>query len=228
MFAGIVAAVGTVVGVAAAARRHGAGGPAHRLEVELGPLADGLRLGASLAVNGACLTLAEQRGNVGGFDVVPETWQRTTLHALRAGDPVNLERSLRVGDPIDGHFVQGHIEAVGRVERIDRTGGEWKLWAQTDAALMPCIVPKGSIALDGVSLTLVDVTTDRFSVALIPTTLARTVLGRRDAGALLNVETDILARLVLQHLRSYSATPAQAGGTAGLTWDRLREAGFTS
>jgi riboflavin synthase alpha subunit len=226
MFAGIVGGLGTVEGVAGAARRDGAGGLAHRVDVELGALADGLRLGASVAVNGVCLTLAEQRGTVGGFDVVPETWQRTTLHTLHAGEAVNLERSLRVGDPIDGHFVQGHVEATGRVERIDRTGGEWKMWVQTDVALMPCIVPKGSIALDGVSLTVVDVNAERFSVALIPTTLARTVLGRRDTGALLNVETDILARLVLQQLRSSGATAAHAGGPAGLTWDRLREAGF--
>jgi riboflavin synthase alpha subunit len=226
MFAGIIEFVGTVSAVETAARRHADGAEAFRLNVELGFLADGLRLGASVAVNGVCLTLAEQHGTVGGFDVVPETWRRTTLSRLRAHDPVNLERSLRVGDPVDGHFVQGHVEGIGVVERVERSQGEWLVWVQTDAALMPAIIPKGSIALDGTSLTIVDVADCRFSVALVPTTLARTVLARRHAGDAVNVETDVLTRLLVRRLEAITGTLAAPAGTTGLSWEKLRESGF--
>lgn len=227
MFAGIIAAVGHVLAIDATPRQHGDGGRAYRLEIELGALADGLPTGASVAVNGACLTVAAVRGTCGVFDVVPETWHRTTLSRLRTGDPVNLERSLRVGDPIDGHFVQGHVEAIGTVDRLERGQGEWKLWVAVDAALMPAIVPKGSIALDGTSLTVIDVVAQRFSVALVPTTLDRTVLGQRRPGDAVNVETDILARLVARRLAELTGgQPTVETGSVGVSWDKLRASGF--
>jgi riboflavin synthase len=138
---------------------------------------------------------------------------------------VNLERSLRVGDPLDGHFVQGHVEGVGVVERVERGAGEWKLWVRVDAALIAPLVPKGSVAVDGTSLTLVDVATETFSVALVPTTRERTVLGRRGPGDRVNIETDILARLVLHRLRGVVARPDASTGH-GVDWDTLREAGY--
>lgn len=226
MFTGIVAHVGTVV-AAGAARRDAAGALAYRLDIDLGPLAEGLLAGASVAVNGVCLTLADARGTVGGFDVVPETWRRTTLGELRPGQAVNLERSLRVGDPLDGHFVQGHVEGVGVVERVERGAGEWKLWVRVEAALAAPIVPKGSIAVDGTSLTIVDVVEDTFSVALVPTTRERTVLGRRGPGDRVNIETDILARLVLHRLHGVLARPDAPAGH-GVDWDTLREAGYVT
>lgn len=222
MFAGIIEAIGTVVGVSAAPRRHDGGALAYRLEIDLGPLAEGLQHGASVAINGVCLTLAEGRGNVGGFDVVPETWRRSTLHQLKRGERVNLERSLRVGQPVHGHFVQGHVDGIGLVDRVERTRGEWKLWVRTEPALLPFIVRKGSIALDGTSLTIVDVAQDRFSVVIVPTTLERTILGRRQPGEQVNIETDILARLVVSRLDALAA----ADGPAGLSWEKLREGGF--
>jgi riboflavin synthase len=226
MFAGIITHVGSVVGVEGTPRQHGGGTLADRLRIDLGPLADGLTLGASVAVNGACLTLTERAGTIGEFDVVPETWGRTTLRLLRVGDRVNLECSLRVGDPVDGHFVQGHVEGVGAVERVERGQGEWKLWMQTAAELMPAITPKGSIAIDGTSLTVVDVEADRFSVALVPTTLERTVLGRRRPGDRVNIETDILARIVLRRLATLGGTPASSPELSGVSWDKLRDEGF--
>jgi riboflavin synthase len=226
MFAGIIAAVGTVSGVDTAPRRHADGALAFRLNLDLGGLADGLRLGASVAVNGACLTLAEQHGTVGGFDVVPETWRRTTLSRLRVRDAVNLERSLRVGDPVDGHFVQGHVEGIGVVERVEHAQGEWLVWVRADAALMPAIIPKGSIALDGTSLTIVDAAEGRFSVALVPTTLAQTVLARRRAGDSVNIETDVLARLLVRRLEALTGSLGAPAGTTGLSWEKLRESGF--
>jgi riboflavin synthase len=226
MFTGIVQFVGTVARVEAAARRTAGAGLVHRLAVELGPLAEGLALGASVAVNGVCLTVASLDGRVATFDVVPETWRRSTLASLRTRDEVNLERSLRVGDPLDGHFVQGHVDGTGIVERIERGQGEWKLCVRATPELMPAIVPKGSIALDGTSLTIVDVLDDQFSVALVPTTLANTVLARRQPGEYVNIETDILARIVLHRLAAPRSTATSGTAPAGLTWERLRNEGF--
>ena len=226
MFTGIIERVGTVAGVGLARGRSAAGTRAHRLDVDLDELAAGLKPGASVAINGVCLTLVESGGTAGSFDVVPETWQRTTLRTLCPGDGVNLERSLRVGDRLEGHFVQGHVEGVGTVARIDRSGGEWTLWVEFDAALRPCIVPKGSIAIDGVSLTVVHVDARQFSVVLIPTTLERTVLGRRQPGAGVNLETDILARVVRHQLPS--AGEPIAAATGDVTLERLRESGFVA
>lgn len=220
MFAGIVERVCRVRAVRPAAQ-------AVRLEVELGDLADGLQHGASVAINGVCLTLAGSRGGVGEFDVIPETWRHTSLKGLRPGDSVNAECSLRVGDRIDGHFVQGHVDGVGIVQRIEQIGGEHKLWVTTPGDLAPYIVRKGSIAVDGVSLTIVDVSDGEFSVALIPTTLESTVLGRRRAGDRINIETDILARIVVHQLRA-ATDPGRAGAGVGLTWERLQEGGFVS
>lgn len=225
MFTGIIEHVGSVRRLQVAAT---AAAGARRLALDLGPLVNGLAPGASVAVNGACLTLAESQGSVGSFDVIPETWQRTNLSRLRVGDPVNLERSLRLGDRLDGHFVQGHVDGTAVVERVDRAGGDWKLWMTMPPELMPFLVPKGSIALDGASLTLVDVTERACSVALVPTTLARTTLSKLAPGDIVNVETDLLARLVVARLAALSGEAAMPTATAatGLTWERLRESGF--
>jgi riboflavin synthase len=223
LFTGIVEAVGHVAGVAMTPRRDPSGAQAHGLEVRAERLFDELQTGASVAVNGVCLTLTGRRRKVGSFDVIPETWRSTNLRMLQPGQPVNLERSLRLGDRLEGHFVQGHIEGTGTIERLDRAGGEWKLWIRSPAELMRFIVPKGSIALDGTSLTVVDAGDLRFSVALIPTTLERTVLGRRRPGDLVNLETDLLARLVISRLAAAQPRPAVS---PGLTLESLQAGGF--
>lgn len=228
MFTGIIQAVAPIVGVTTAPRASGADAAAHRLDVELGPLAEGLALGASVAINGACLTLSEQRRTICAFDVVPETWRRTTLNRLRSGDRVHVERALRVGDALDGHFVQGHVDGVGQVERLERTAGEVKLWVRTDPDLMQYIVPKGSVALDGTSLTIVDAAGGRFSVALVPTTLRCTLLGERRAGDHINIETDILARLVIGRLLGKGAGSSGRDDAGGLSWDHLAAGGYLS
>lgn len=226
MFTGIIEFVGVVVRVGSTPQRREGASPAHLLEIDLGPVASGLESGASVAVNGACLTLTECRGHVGSFDVVPETWRRTTLGRLRPQDRVNLERSLRADARIDGHFVQGHVDGIATVERVDRGGGEWMLWVRTPPELMPFIVPKGSVALDGTSLTVVDVHADRFSVALVPTTLRRTTLVDRRPGEALNVETDVLARLVFRQLEAFAGQGSSDTAAPNLTWEKLREGGF--
>lgn len=217
MFAGIVEAIAPVVAV-------GEIPAGHRLELRLGDLLVGLSPGASVAVNGCCLTLCRADAGIGGFDVVPETWRLTNLRALRVGDCVNIERSLRVGDRVDGHFVQGHVDALGRVDRVERRDGEWKLWIEAPREVMRLIARKGSIAVDGVSLTVVDADEWRFSVALIPMTLERTVLGRRGRGDCVNLETDLLARTVVRWLETAALTQPPAASSVSL--ERLREAGF--
>ncbi len=224
MFAGIVEAVGRVVARRASFSRADTG-QAARL-VLAGPpgyFAD-LPVGSSVAVQGVCLTLVEKAADQAGFDVVPETLRRSTLGALEVGHSVNLERSLRVGDRIDGHFVQGHVDGIGLVKQVERGGGEWVLWCEPPAELRPCIVRKGSIAMDGTSLTIAAVRGACFSVALIPATLERTTLAAREPGARVNLETDILARLVIARLEALAA--GRAGDGSGLTLERLRESGF--
>jgi riboflavin synthase len=159
-----------------------------------------LKLGDSVAVNGVCLTVAEIAPMAVGFDVIPETLRKTNLGLLAAGDLVNVERSLRAGDRIDGHFVQGHVDGTARL--VAQTGGEkeCKLTLHPPPELMKFIIPRGSVALDGVSLTIANVQHDSFEVALIPTTLQLTTLGTRAVGWPFNVEADVLAKTIVTYL----------------------------
>lgn len=201
MFSGIVEATGRVIGLDS---RASPSGP-QRLRIELGAWAASEKQGASIAINGVCLTLCDVAGSVGGFDVIPETLRRTNLGRLAAGDRVNLERSLRADSRIDGHIVQGHVDAVARVVEIDRGCGEHRLYFSPPDELLQYLVSKGSIALDGVSLTLVEIAPGRCSVALIPTTVEWTTLGERGVGDWLNVEIDMMARLVVNRLNQIIA-----------------------
>lgn len=219
MFAGIVESTGVVV---AKCLRDGVA----RLDVDLGALADGVAPGASIAVAGVCLTVSELRGNVAGFDVVPETLMRTTLGARRAGDAVNLERSLRAGQPIDGHVVQGHVDATARVRSNGADAiGDWRLRIARPVSIAPYLVAKGSIAVDGVSLTIAETDADSFTVALIPTTLARTTLGALRADDPVNLESDIIARLVIARVDALLGADAGGGGPHA-SLDHLRAAGI--
>jgi riboflavin synthase len=208
MFTGLVETLGTV-------RRLEPQGAGRRLTVAAPSLAAQLAVGESVAINGACLTVVERDAETCSFQAGPETLQRTNLGELRPGDRVNLERALRMGDRLGGHLVQGHIDGLGRIAERRREG-EWELiWFHCPAELAAQMVPKGSVAVDGISLTLVDVGGDRFSVALIPHTLAVTTLGFKRPGATVNLETDLLAKYVWKCLR---------GGA--VTSETLRQAGF--
>ena len=150
----------------------------------------------SISVNGCCLTVIERHGDTFGFQAGPETLARTNLGELKPGSPVNLERALAVGDRLGGHFVSGHIDGVGTLLSRDDYG-EWStFWFSVPRSLAVQMASKGSIAVDGVSLTIVDSQPDRFSVALIPYTLAVTTLGRLQPGGKVNLETDLLAKYV--------------------------------
>ena len=173
-----------------------------RLIVDAGDVVQGVAIGDSVAINGCCLTVVDIAGNQLGFDAGEETLSRTNLGELQSGTPVNLERSLQAGARLGGHFVTGHIDAVGTVDqRIDDR--DWStFWFRVPAALTRQMASKGSVAVDGVSLTLVDVEQERFSVALIPHTLQVTTLGGREVGSRVNLETDILAKYVQRQLET--------------------------
>ena len=157
-----------------------------------------IKPGDSVAVNGVCLTVAELTPPPTiGFDVIPETLRKTNLGLLKAGDLVNVERPLRAGDRIDGHFVQGHVDGVAQLIKQIGDEKEWRLTVHPPAELMKYIIPKGSVAIDGVSLTIASVEHDRFDVALIPTTRKFTTLGTRAIGWMFNLETDILAKTIV-------------------------------
>jgi riboflavin synthase len=193
MFTGLVETLGLVQGVRAE-------GPGRRLTLSA-PL-DDLSLGDSVAVNGCCLTVVEVTADGFSFEAGPETLQLTNLGELAVGDRINLERSLRLGDRLGGHLVTGHVDGLGRIAER-RRDGDWELiWFSCPPALAEQMAPKGSVAVDGISLTLVEVRADAFSVALIPHTLAVTTLGFKQVGAAVNLETDLLAKYVWKCLRS--------------------------
>ncbi|MCL2700275.1 MAG: riboflavin synthase [Phycisphaerae bacterium] len=213
MFTGIIRHVGCVEGVESA--RCG-----RRVAISLGPLAAGLRVGDSVAVDGVCLTASAVREGVGVFDVIHETLSRTTLGGLTRQARVNLEPALRLGDGLDGHLVQGHVDGLARLSRV-RDGASRELEFTAGADLTDLMVVKGSIAIHGVSLTLTAARRDGFGVAIIPTTLRETTLGQLRVGDEVNIETDVIGKYVLKCLK---AGPLRDGG--GLTMDKLRENGF--
>lgn len=195
MFTGIVETLGEVT----AARVEGDG---VRLQVRSPMIACSATMGASVAVNGVCLTVV--RFDETSFDLQagPETLRLTNLGELRPGGHVNLERPLRMGDRLGGHLVQGHVDGMAVI--VSRqVQGEWEtVWFRCESRLTRMMIPKGSIAVDGVSLTLVEVTADGFSVALIPHTLEVTTLGKKVSGDSVNIEVDMFGKYVLKHLEA--------------------------
>jgi riboflavin synthase len=190
MFTGLVSDIGVVERVSP--RQGGA-----RLTLRPGRLpVDELQLGESVACSGVCLTVAERGGGLVSFDAIPETLSRSTLGAWRPGTRVNLERALALSDRLGGHLVQGHVDAVGEVLRRIPEGQGARLTVSLPAGIAPLVAEKGSIAVDGISLTVASAGRDRFEIALIPETLTRTTLGEAAAGARVNLEADVLARHV--------------------------------
>ena len=196
MFTGLVETMGVVE------RIEDRGGAA-RFVVNEPAIASSVSIGDSIAVNGCCLTVVEISGETFGFDAVPETLSRTNLGELASGSKINLETSLRVGDLLGGHYVTGHIDAVATVQkRLDEK--EWStFWFKVPKELTKQMASKGSVGVDGVSLTLVDVEEDVFSVALIPHTLRVTALGAYEVGSRVNIETDVLAKYVEQQMAAW-------------------------
>ena len=195
MFTGIIQTVGRL-------EERRPSGSGARLTIATPRQLPGLVVGESVAVNGACLTVTSLAAKRFAVDVSPETLRRTTLGGIAGGTRINLERALRLGDRLGGHLVQGHVDGVGRLAAI-RSEGDWRAYRfQVPAALAPYIVTKGSIAVDGVSLTVAACRDASFTVALIPHTLAQTTLGDRRPGDRVNLEADVMLKQVAALLRS--------------------------
>jgi riboflavin synthase len=206
VFRGIVEGIGRIV-----ARR--AGSSAERLEVELAALAGQLAVGQSVAINGACLTVVEEKRGVASFDLAGETLRRTNLGDLEPGDAVNYERAMRLEDRIDGHLLQGHVDGTATIRAFDERHGDRWLAVELPPELMKWMVPKGCIALDGISLTIAALGAGLgprgLACTIVPHTFAVTNLAARRAGERLNVEADVLIKW-LERLQDESRlTPAR-------------------
>ncbi len=197
MFTGIIEELGTVEAVEEQ-------GDAIRLTLRATTVLEDAGLGDSIAVNGCCLTVAARTEETFTADVMQETLDKTSLHGVAAGDRVNLERAVTVDKRLGGHIVQGHVDGVGTV--LARTPSEhWEVVeVQMPAEMSRYLVDKGSITVDGVSLTVVEAGPDRFTVSLIPETLARTTLGSRAPGDRVNLEVDVIAKHVEKLVRAYT------------------------
>ncbi|MFN2582199.1 MAG: riboflavin synthase [Candidatus Dormibacteria bacterium] len=189
MFTGIVAVTGRIT----AADRT-------TIHIAAPAFGDRLRMGDSIALNGVCLTVAELQSEGFGVDVMPETLHRTTLGRLHAGDAVNLEPAVVAGEPLGGHLVSGHVDAVGTVAALHEDGNARWATIAIESELLSLVAEKGSIAVDGISLTVVDVFGTAFTVSLIPHTLANTTAGSWTVGTRVNVEADVIARYVQRSL----------------------------
>lgn len=172
-------------------------------DIDLTDLSDDLKVGGSVAIDGVCLTVIALTGTRARFHAMQETLRKTTLGTVRPGSKLNIERSLRVGDRIDGHFVQGHVFGIGTVTKRIDTKEEFKLWIDA-GSLAKYIVPVGSIAVNGTSLTIAETNAGQFAVALIPITRERTNLGDLVENDAVNLEPDIIARQIVNFLENKS------------------------
>ena len=206
MFTGIVEEVGRVTEVSP-----------KKLVVAASKVLQGMELGGSISVNGACLTVTDFSSDSFTVDIMLETLKRTNLGLLRAGDRINLERPLTLDKPLGGHLVQGHIDATGRVASIIRQGETTVIRFEAPPEVMRYVVEKGFIAVDGVSLTIVSRDTGSFEVSIVDFTLKNTVLGSRQVGDMVNLEVDIIAKYVEQSSQNHNS---------GITLEFLKEQGF--
>ena len=191
------------------------------LEITVDDVWSDLVFGESIAVNGTCLTLERQQGNTLTFHTLAETLKRTNLGMLGVGSMVNLERALRLGSPLDGHLVTGHVDATGKVKNWQtRTGGDMVLTVELPENIRSLVAEKGSIAIDGVSLTVVSVSDSEFAVELIPVTRNNTALCQRPAGTPVNLEADLMARYAARYMQTLQ--PA----SGNVTMEKLFSAGF--
>ena len=223
MFTGITAALGSV-------RRLARRGEDALLEIETSLDLDDVRIGDSVAISGACLTVTARKPRTFTADVSAETLSRTTLRNLTAGDRVNLEKALRVGDRLGGHIVLGHVDGVGRVVEKTPHSGSLIFGFEIDPELCRYVVAKGSITVDGISLTVNRCEKNRFYVNIIPHTVAATTLGFKKAADEVNIETDILARylekLVAGEKETGGATGPAGGSAGGVDLEMLARYGF--
>jgi len=194
MFTGIIEGIGTVEKITKSTKNRSA----FQMIVDLGKHAKGLKVGQSVALNGVCLSATKISKNKCNFEMIDETIKKTDLGNLETGSKVNIERSLKVGDRMEGHFVLGHVDGVGKIIKIEKKPKEVKVWFEVPKKLSKFVVKKGSIAIDGISLTVVDVTKNKASVCLIPHTMKVTNFHSKKISDKINIETDILGKYILK------------------------------
>lgn len=213
MFTGLIETICTVKSV----RRNA---ESMVLTIDLGVLADESKTGDSIAISGTCLTIARLQGSLASFDVSAETLAKSTLGKLKPSSEVNVERSLKASDRFGGHFVLGHVDGTATVDAIDKSGEFANIKFTAKAELLNTIVVKGSVAVDGISLTIATVDLKSFGVSVIPETLKRTTLGKAKIGDCVNIETDIIVKTIKRQLDEI--LPKKEG----LTAEKLRQLGY--
>ncbi|MHB0998147.1 MAG: riboflavin synthase [Armatimonadota bacterium] len=191
-----------------------------RLTVQVPHISTDVKIGDSVAVNGVCLTAVSVEPPMLEFDAVRETVERSALSKLKSGDTVNLERAMRVGDRLGGHMVQGHVDGIGIIREIKKSAGDTVFRFEAPPDVMLYIVQKGSITIDGISLTVADVGEDWFTVAIIPHTLENTTLYKKSLGSIVNLETDIIGRYVYKYMTKTAAASDER------LMDKLAAGGF--
>jgi len=194
MFTGIVTSTGKIKKIEQNTKTRSA----IKISIDLGTDSKGLKIGQSVALNGVCLSATKISKNICTFEMIDETMKKTDLGNLKVGSIVNVERSLKVGERLEGHFVLGHVDGVAKIEKIEEKPKEVKVWFKIPKNLKKYVVKKGSIALDGISLTVVDVKNDLGSVCLIPHTIQITNFKTKKIGDKLNIETDVLGKYILK------------------------------
>ncbi|HUT07052.1 MAG TPA: riboflavin synthase [Nitrosopumilaceae archaeon] len=194
MFTGIVEGIGKIKKISKATKNRSA----IQMTVDLGKHGKGLKTGQSVALNGVCLTVTKLLKTECTFEMIEETTKKTDLGNLKSGGIVNLERSLKVGDRLEGHFVLGHVDGVGIIKKIQKKPKEVQVWFEVPKILSRYVVKKGSIAIDGISLTVVDIKNNLASVCLIPHTIEVTNFKTKKIGDKVNIETDILGKYILK------------------------------
>ncbi|MBI9017672.1 MAG: riboflavin synthase [Phycisphaerae bacterium] len=215
MFTGIIEITQPVIAIAAS--------PIGKIiNLDLGFLAEDARVGDSIAVNGVCLTISKLQGTKAHFDVMAETLKVSTLGHLAAGDRVNLERAMAADGRFGGHIVQGHVDGIGSIESIDKQNDQYIIWVKADARVIANLIDKGSVAIDGISLTVISVQKDKFNVSLIPTTLHETTLQNKKNGDKVNLEADIISKMINKRLDTILAGEK----SSNLSINKLREMGF--
>ena len=220
MFTGLIETIGIISAIHPR-------GDVWQIDIEAPKIAGELRLGDSVSVSGACSTVVRSDNRSFSIEIMEETRKKTKLGNLKSGSAVNLESAMRVDSRLDGHIVSGHIDGLARVEKIETYPETRKYYFSAGQDLISGIVSKGSVAIDGISLTVIDVTTNNFSVGIIPTTISETTLSELKEGDAVNIETDILGKYITKFLKTRFSDTAEGGEMKNsLTWDKLVKYGW--
>ncbi|WP_139492333.1 riboflavin synthase [Brevibacillus dissolubilis] len=219
MFTGIIEEVGTIAGVEG-------GSQASKVLIQAKTVLGGVQLGDSISVNGVCLTVTSFTASHFTADVMPETLKKTNLGKLKRGEPVNLERAMAMGDRFGGHIVSGHVDGVGQIISRENYANAVLFRITAPKSLQKYMIPRGSVTVDGISLTLVDVENDGFSISIIPHTLAHTCLRDKHAGDMVNLECDVIGKYV-ERLMTFGTEGSEGSSRrSSVSLDFLRDNGF--